>query len=100
MTENELLAECIKLAEKHGVLYFHSTDSRRDKGRGFPDLTLAGIERVAFAELKSSTGDTRVAQTQWAWRLRATGSTCFLWRPKDLKSGEIEARIRELNAAR
>ena len=42
MTEAELQHEVISLCEKYGLLVFHSTDSRRDIGTGFPDLVICG----------------------------------------------------------
>lgn len=97
MTEAELLDEVIKLADASQVLYFHSTDSRRDRGKGFPDLVLAGSERTMFAELKSAIGDTRAEQTAWKWRLKAAGIRYALWRPSHLADGTIEAQLKLLH---
>lgn len=84
MTEAELQAEVIRLAAEHGVLVFHSTDSRRDIGRGFPDLVLVGSRNVMFVELKTTVGHTTPEQTTWRWKLLAAGAYWALWRPKDL----------------
>ena len=45
MNEAELLQEVLDLCEELNVLAFHSTDSRRDVGKGFPDLVLRRPER-------------------------------------------------------
>lgn len=95
MTEDELLGRVIEICKKHKVLYFHSTDSRRDLGKGFPDLVMAGSSHVIFAELKSDGGSTSAEQSVWKWRLLASGQRYYLWRPKDLP--EIPKIIADLH---
>lgn len=52
-------------------------------GKGFPDLVLVR-ERIIFAELKAKTGRLRPEQVVWIDKLRAAGSTVFVWKPVDL----------------
>ena len=96
MQESELQSEVIRIAEENGHLVFHSTDSRRDIGRGFPDLVIVGRHRALFVELKSSTGSRTTEQTGWYYRLIAIGEHVTLWRPKDLANGQVEAVLAEL----
>lgn len=95
MTEDELLGEVIALCDEYGVLWFHDYDSRRDVP-GFPDLVLAGMSQLLFAELKSAYGQLRPGQTTWRYRLMAAGQQYELWRPADLASGHIESVIKHL----
>lgn len=96
VNETQFQSEVISLAEDLGHLIFHSTDSRRDIGPGFPDLVIVGRHRTIFAELKSASGDLFTEQVQWKYRLIATGMYWVLWRPKDLENGYVEAVLREL----
>ena len=96
VTESELQIQIVKIAIDYGDLIFHSSDSRRDIGPGFPDLTIAGRHRVLFAELKSATGNLSTEQTNWKYRLIAAGMYWVLWKPRDLANGHIEAVLREL----
>jgi len=95
-SEDDLLEAVLALADEHQVLAFHSTDSRRDTGRGFPDLVLVGRHHLMFAELKGWGGVRSVHQTTWSYRLRATGARYALWNPPDLTAGRIEKAISEL----
>jgi hypothetical protein len=98
MTESDLLREVLALAGKHGVLAFHSGDSRRDQGdNGFPDLVLCGSAGVLFAELKDDSRSRSQAQTIWRYRLQSAGQHAPLWRPGDLANGTIEPAIRWLH---
>jgi len=90
MSEDFLLAEAVDIAVPNGVLAFHSTDSRRDIGRGFGDLVLVG-GNVLFVELKSATGKLSSEQISWKYRLMATGAHYAVWIPGNLESGHIEA---------
>ena len=96
MTETELQNQVIKTAQTHGHLVFHSTDTRRDVGAGFPDLVIVGNHRTIFVELKSATGNRTTDQTNWYYRLLAVGEHITLWRPKDLENGQVEAVLKEL----
>lgn len=96
MDEAKLQSEIIALAEELNLLVFHSADSRRDIGRGFPDLVIVGRHRTLFAELKSATGTRTTDQTNWYYRLSAVGDHVTLWRPKDWENGQVETLLREL----
>jgi hypothetical protein len=97
MTEDDLLAEVLALCDENDVLAYHSADSRRDVGTGFPDLVLAGTRRTLFAELKSQYSTLRPEQTNWRYRLVACGELYEIWRPADLESGHIERTIAGLS---
>ena len=96
MKESELLHAVIALCEKHNVLVFHSTDSRRDVGRGFPDLVLVGQHGVLFVELKADTGTRRPNQTTWGYRLLAADAHYGVMKPRDLESGYIRNILEKL----
>jgi hypothetical protein len=95
VTEAQLQAEVLALAQGLGLLVFHSTDSRRDVGPGFPDLIVLGSALLA-AETKSETGELSPDQRRWKWRLLAAGCRWVLWRPSDWHSGIIETTLREI----
>jgi hypothetical protein len=93
MSEAELLANVLLLADYLHLLAYHDNDPRRNLA-GFPDLVIAGPRGVIFAELKSGTGGYSAAQKRWRWMLQASGATYRLWRPGDLTSGKIEDQLR------
>lgn len=96
MTETQLMHEVYALCDLYSLMYFHSTDARLDRGKGFPDLVIVGLYRLAFAELKTDFGQMSHEQTAWRYRLGAADQTYYLWRPSDLLSGNIEAALRQL----
>jgi hypothetical protein len=102
VTEADLLDRVLGLCRQHDVLAFHAYDSRSTTGHGFPDLVLAGLVHTVFVELKSSTGCSTPAQTQWKWRVIASlGSGAYYkWMPRDLTDGVIESVIIGLNVRR
>ena len=93
LTEAQFQRQVTDLAAWHRLRVFHSGDSRRDTGTGFPDLVIVGPGGVVFAELKTATGRPTRAQLDWLDALRATGIDAYLWRPTDLP------RIRAVLAA-
>jgi hypothetical protein len=79
-------------ADAHGWLWYHVTDSRKDKA-GFPDLVLVR-ERVIFAELKRSGGRTTTDQDTWLSALRATDQVeVYLWHASEETWAEVEATL-------
>jgi hypothetical protein len=95
MTESELLTQVLDLCDKYGLLYFHSTNSKRDIGRGWPDLAILG-RRLIFAELKSQVGAMTPDQVTWKYKLIAAGQTHYQWKPQHLAEGTIERILSEL----
>lgn len=94
MTEAELLAEVLDLAEDFNVLAFHCYDSRYATGKGFPDLVLAGRNDILFAELKAYGGGRFTSdQIGWKYRLVACGGNYVYWTPAELESGLIERTL-------
>lgn len=91
--EQQLQANVVELAGWLGLAVFHSFDSRRSTGPGYPDLTIAGPGGMLFAELKSSTGVLSPDQRAWRDRLRAAGQLWRLWRPADWASRAIYVQL-------
>lgn len=99
LTEDDLQARVIDLAQLHGWRVAHFRAARTGRGwrtpvegdPGFPDLVLARGGRVILAELKSDTG--RVEDTQHAW-LFALGKHGRLWRPRDWPAVRDELTFR------
>lgn len=86
MTEAEFTTKVIKECHRLGLLVFHSVDTRRDIGKGFPDLVIAGPSGHLFVELKVPGGRMRPEQTDWAWKLRAGAPWCYeVWTPEELE---------------
>ncbi len=73
---------------------FHTYDSRKSAGPGFPDLVIVGPGGTIFAELKSTTGRVSASQTEWLDALKASGEQVILWRPEDWK--DVERRLRDI----
>jgi hypothetical protein len=96
MTESELQTEVIRLCERHGALVFHSGDSRRDVGRGFPDLVITGIHGVLFRELKTDYSALSPTQVGWKHMLLASRQDFRVWRPADLADGTLEEELRRI----
>jgi hypothetical protein len=97
MTEAELLAAVLALADEADVLAFHAFDGRRCYGAGFPDLVLAGTKRTMLVELKAPHRALRPEQQLWRYRLIACGELYEVWRPADLESGHIERTLQSLS---
>jgi hypothetical protein len=94
--ESDLLADIIGLCEELGLLVFHSADSRRDTGRGFPDLVIVSRtgKRIIFAELKDWNRDLSEHQVTWKYSLLANGADWRLWKPNDWP--QIESALRKI----
>ena len=88
------------LCAGHRLRAFHSHDSRRDWGPGFPDLVIAGAGGVLLREAKSETGTLSPAQAAWKWALQAAGLNWGLWRPSDLRTERIRAQLEAIAAPR
>lgn len=99
-SEARLLKLVTDAATGRGLLIFHSTDSRRDLGRGWPDLVIASrTGRIIFAELKNARGHLDPHQITWRWVLLACGLTWYLWRPADWDNGAIGTVLDQLAAS-
>jgi len=103
MSERELCFAVIEAAKLLGWRVAHFHDSRRDVGggvlvgdrdaAGFPDLVMVKYERLLFVELKSENGRLSAQQTAWIEELSPLAE-CYVWRPSDWHSGEIEGMLR------
>lgn len=96
MPELALMSEVMRICERHGALVFHSGDSRRDQGRGFPDLVIVSVHGVLWRELKTGYGPLSPHQTTWRHTLLAAGQDYDTWRPGHLDNGTIEKQIRAI----
>ena len=97
MQEKDLQRAVTDLCDLMGILWWHDNDSRRNNS-GLPDLILVG-ESVLWVELKSAKGRLRDGQKAWIEALEAAGQAVAVWRPDDLRSGEITSRLRSLGSA-
>ena len=94
MTESELMEAVRQLAALRGWHYLHHYDSRRS-APGWPDCVMVRGPRMVCAELKSEIGKATEAQMIWLEVLaQVPGIECHLWRPADLRSGEIDKVLR------
>lgn len=93
MPEKALQEAVLGLADLLGYAAYHTFDSRRSSP-GFPDVVLAGRDRIIFAELKSHTGRITKAQERWLRLLADSGGEVYLWRPRDWLNGSIETILR------
>lgn len=81
----------IDLARLRGWHVMHARPARTAKGWrtpiqgdvGYPDLTLARLGWVIFAELKSSSGRLTEAQAGWLRALTSPRTRAEVWRPVD-----------------
>jgi hypothetical protein len=97
MTEAELLAEVVRLAESLGLVVLHVREPRREGGHwaGFPDLIVFG-RGVFYRELKQSGKDLRAEQKRWRWLLGRAGQDHAVWTPADWHSGRIRRELEQL----
>ncbi len=101
ITETQLLATVVEMAEAHGWLVYHQLDQGgvdesgrpwhgKRIGPGFPDLVLVPPARpdsyseVLFRELKSQVGRLSPDQRLWRNRLIDAGENWAIWRPSDM----------------
>jgi len=110
MSEHTLYNRVRYRAKKYGWKFIHFTQAMvggttEDGGswatpvggdaKGFPDLMMLRPGReIAFAELKKELGKLSPEQLEWQGLLRTLGYDCFVWRPSDLRTGEIERFLR------
>lgn len=82
LSEDAFQRRILEYCQYRGLKVWHDNDSRRND-RGWPDLVIAGPERVLFRELKTDTGAVRPEQKAWLEALQAGGLDACVWRPKD-----------------
>lgn len=75
-------------AIRYGLLVYHTHDSRGSR-KGWPDLVVAGPGGAIFRELKTAKGTTTMEQERWLALLRQIGMDAKVWRPADIRTGEI-----------
>jgi hypothetical protein len=94
VSEQALQQAVIQLARLLGIEWYHTHDSRRSR-KGFPDLVLCG-SRVLYRELKTETGKVTPEQQRWGDRLQQAGEDWSVWRPADLRLGDILRELTEI----
>jgi hypothetical protein len=99
MLESDLQREVLDLCRTYRLRVFHSTDSTKDLGPGYPDLCIVG-KRLIFAELKSQHGAMSGTQTNWRYWIKAAGTEHYIWRPTDLADGTITTILSSLATIR
>jgi hypothetical protein len=100
VSEADLQRAVIALAKLRGWLYFHDTDSRRNRA-GFPDLVLLHPRtgRLLWVELKAANGRLRPEQVVWLDALRLGGHEVAVWRPADLQSLAVARELSRIEVA-
>lgn len=81
ITEAQFQKRVTDLCNLLGLKVFHSGDSRRDTGAGFPDLVIVGKpgRGVLFAELKTDKGRLTREQTDWLQALQDSRGDEWSW---------------------
>ena len=90
--ERDFQASVVSLAKLHGLLAYHTHDSRRSEP-GFPDLVIVGPNGVLYRELKTMTGRVHPNQQKWIRALADAGADVAVWRP-DQWPDEIQSEIK------
>lgn len=94
MTEAQLNSRVLYRAKKHGwkVLRIQRALAggawMTPAAKGFPDLLLVG-PRMLYRELKRELGRLSEEQETWREAILAAGGDWAVWRPSDLRTGEI-----------
>ena len=94
MTEEQLSKSVIDLAVDLGYMVYSIRRSdlaglRHPTGKGFPDLTIVGHNRLLLVELKDDKGRPTAAQVSWKRMLIAAGAEWYLWRPAHWQKGGV-----------
>lgn len=98
-TEAEFQRVVATLAGLHGVLHYHTHDSRRSD-LGFPDSVFVG-RGVMFRELKlTKRSRVRPQQRTWIDALRAAGVDADIWYAEDYHCGRVDEQLRDLAVRR
>lgn len=82
MSEAQLQALVVGVAQLYGWAHYHTHDSRRSD-EGWPDLVLCKPPRLLVLELKGVRTPVTVAQLAWLARLQCCGLDARLVRPAD-----------------
>lgn len=82
MREDALQQLVMDAAKAHGLLAYHTHDSRRSNP-GWPDVVLVGARGVLFRELKAEQGRVSPMQKFWLQALDLAGANSGIWRPED-----------------
>lgn len=94
MREKQLMQNVIDMARLLGYLVYHTFDSRRSEP-GFPDIIAVGYDRLLAIECKREKEKPTPAQQNWLDELAyVPGVECYVIRPSDWLSGEVERILR------
>ena len=97
MTEADLQAQVIELAEILGLVALHVRQPRTEGGewKGFPDLLIiAPGGGIMFRELKMPGKQLRAPQRDWATIL--AGQDHGVWKPHDWHTGRVRTELEAL----
>jgi hypothetical protein len=92
VTEAELQAAIVELAQLLGWRVYHTHDSRHSAA-GFPDLVLVRGRRLVFAELKTGRRRVTEEQARWLAALGEAGVETHVWREDDWLNGDVERAL-------
>jgi hypothetical protein len=94
-TEAQFQVAVGRLAQAHGVLHYHTHDSRRSE-LGFPDSVFVG-RGILFRELKMTRRSrVRPEQKRWLEALTNAGCDAGIWYAEDYHGGLVDDQLRAL----
>ena len=100
MTETQLQANVIELAELLGWMVYHAANVkgqlRARTSVGFPDLVIVHQKTgsVLFVECKSENGGLSDDQRRWSYALIKSAGNYYLFRPADWVNGSVESILK------
>lgn len=103
MSEKALFESVRDHLNAFGWLWYHTRDSRGSSA-GFPDIVATRYWALLFIELKREKAFPTDMQKLWLDSLDGAGgedgtpygAKVYVWRPRDLSSGEVERVLRSL----
>lgn len=104
MSEKALQNAIAEMAQTLGYLVFHARPAMNKDGtwvtpvkydgKGYPDLTIVGHDKVLFVEVKSAKGVVSPEQAAWIEEMQKTSNYAAVWYPSDWRDGYIETVLK------